>query len=112
MLLELKSPLAVQLVERFHLLRNQIGRRAKGRAIATDALQDIPDRVIESSLRTLRDIKQRIESLAEPCSPELSVSKLRRPAIRCQRGGRRPYHGAHHGRGIWTDRNRRGMRDG
>ena len=39
MLLELKRPLTVQLVERLRLLRNQIGRRAKGRAIATDALR-------------------------------------------------------------------------
>ena len=56
MLLELKRPLAVQLVERFRLLRNQIDRR----------VQDIPDQVIENSLRTLRDITERIGSLAEP----------------------------------------------
>jgi phage regulator Rha-like protein len=71
MLLELKRPLTVQLVERLRLLRNQIDRRAKDRANATDALQDIPDQVIESSRRTLRDIKERIASLAEPSGPRI-----------------------------------------
>jgi MarR family transcriptional regulator, transcriptional regulator for hemolysin len=35
-------------------------------AIATDVLQDIPDKAIETSLETLRDIKERIKRLAEP----------------------------------------------
>jgi DNA-binding MarR family transcriptional regulator len=35
-------------------------------AIAIDVLQGIPDATIEASLRTLRDIKERIKTLAEP----------------------------------------------
>ena len=35
-------------------------------SIATDVLQDIPDAAIETSLETLRDIKDRIKSFAEP----------------------------------------------
>jgi DNA-binding MarR family transcriptional regulator len=35
-------------------------------AIATDVLQDIPAEAIETSLETLRDIKERIKSFAEP----------------------------------------------
>jgi len=35
-------------------------------SIAADVLQNIPDQVIETSLQTLRDIKERIKSLAEP----------------------------------------------
>src|SRR6202046_2485252 len=35
-------------------------------AIATDVLQGMPDVAIEASLETLRDIKDRIKSLAEP----------------------------------------------
>jgi MarR family transcriptional regulator for hemolysin len=35
-------------------------------AIAIDVLQDIPDKAIETSLGTLRDIKERIKSFAEP----------------------------------------------
>ena len=35
-------------------------------AIATDVLQDIPAAAIETSLETLRDVKDRIKSLAEP----------------------------------------------
>src|ERR1700681_925919 len=35
-------------------------------AIATDVLQDIPEPAIETSLETLRDIKERIKALAEP----------------------------------------------
>ena len=35
-------------------------------AIATDVLQEIPDSAIETSLQTLRDIKERIKGLAEP----------------------------------------------
>ena len=35
-------------------------------AIACDVLQDIPGRAIETSLKTLRDIKERIKGLAEP----------------------------------------------
>jgi MarR family transcriptional regulator, transcriptional regulator for hemolysin len=35
-------------------------------AIATDVLQDIPADAIESSLKTLSDIKERIKGLAEP----------------------------------------------
>jgi MarR family transcriptional regulator, transcriptional regulator for hemolysin len=37
-------------------------------SIATDVLQDIPVAAIESSLETLRDIKDRIKSFAEPPS--------------------------------------------
>jgi DNA-binding MarR family transcriptional regulator len=35
-------------------------------AIATDVLQDIPDTAIETSLETLRDVKERIKGFAEP----------------------------------------------
>ena len=35
-------------------------------SIATDVLQDVPVMAIESSLETLRDIKDRIKSFAEP----------------------------------------------
>jgi hypothetical protein len=35
-------------------------------SIATDVLQDIPVAAIETSLGTLRDIKDRIKSFAEP----------------------------------------------
>ena len=35
-------------------------------AIATDVLQDIPEQAIETSLETLRDIKERIKARAEP----------------------------------------------
>jgi DNA-binding MarR family transcriptional regulator len=35
-------------------------------AIATDVLQDIPANAIETSLETLRDIKERIKGFAEP----------------------------------------------
>ena len=35
-------------------------------SIASDVLQDIPSKVIETSLETLRGIKERIKSLAEP----------------------------------------------
>jgi MarR family transcriptional regulator for hemolysin len=35
-------------------------------AIAIDVLQDIPDQAIETSLETLRDVKERIKALAEP----------------------------------------------
>jgi MarR family transcriptional regulator, transcriptional regulator for hemolysin len=35
-------------------------------AIALDVLQDIPTEAIESNLATLRDIKERIKSFAEP----------------------------------------------
>ena len=35
-------------------------------SIATDVLQDIPAAAIETSLETLRDVKDRIKSLAEP----------------------------------------------
>jgi len=34
-------------------------------AIATDVLRDIPDQAIETSLETLKDIKERIKSAAE-----------------------------------------------
>jgi MarR family transcriptional regulator, transcriptional regulator for hemolysin len=40
-------------------------------AIATDVLDDIPDQRIEASLRTLRDIKDRIKSLGE--DPDVAV---------------------------------------
>jgi MarR family transcriptional regulator, transcriptional regulator for hemolysin len=35
-------------------------------AIATDVLQDIPTRALETSLETLREVKDRIKVLAEP----------------------------------------------
>jgi MarR family transcriptional regulator for hemolysin len=35
-------------------------------SIATDVLQDVPDGAIEVSLKTLRDIKERIKTFAEP----------------------------------------------
>jgi MarR family transcriptional regulator, transcriptional regulator for hemolysin len=35
-------------------------------AIATDVLQDIPTEAIETSLTTLRDIKERIKALSDP----------------------------------------------
>ncbi|HXB81584.1 MAG TPA: MarR family transcriptional regulator [Bradyrhizobium sp.] len=35
-------------------------------SIATDVLQDLPDSAIETSLKTLRDIKERIKTFAEP----------------------------------------------
>jgi MarR family transcriptional regulator for hemolysin len=35
-------------------------------SIASDVLQDIPTAAIETSLETLRDIKERIKGLAEP----------------------------------------------
>src|SRR5512141_2849174 len=35
-------------------------------SIACDVLQEIPDSAIETSLKTLRDIKERIKGLAEP----------------------------------------------
>jgi MarR family transcriptional regulator, transcriptional regulator for hemolysin len=35
-------------------------------SIATDVLQDVPAAAIETGLETLRDIKERIKSLAEP----------------------------------------------
>ena len=35
-------------------------------SIATDVLQDVPPRRSQTSLETLRDIKDRIKSLAEP----------------------------------------------
>ena len=35
-------------------------------AIASDVLQNIPDKAIETSLETLQDIKERIKGLAEP----------------------------------------------
>ena len=35
-------------------------------AIATDVLQDIPARALETSLETLREVKDRIKVLAEP----------------------------------------------
>jgi len=35
-------------------------------SIATDVLQDIPASAIETSLETLRDIKERIKGIAEP----------------------------------------------
>jgi len=35
-------------------------------SIATDVLQDVPDAAIETSLKTLRDIKERIKTFTEP----------------------------------------------
>ena len=35
-------------------------------SIAIDMLQDVPDAAIETSLKTLRDIKERIKTFAEP----------------------------------------------
>ena len=37
-------------------------------SIATDVLQDVPAAAIEASLKTLRDIKERIKTFAEPSS--------------------------------------------
>ena len=39
-----------------------------GDSIASDVLQEIPDSAIETSLRTLHDVKERIKGLAEPSS--------------------------------------------
>jgi MarR family transcriptional regulator, transcriptional regulator for hemolysin len=44
-----------------------------GDAIATDVLQDIPTNALETSLTTLRDIKERLKALAEP--PRHMVAK-------------------------------------
>jgi DNA-binding MarR family transcriptional regulator len=69
------------LLERRHDPRDRRANRlfltAKGRqlvddldglrdSIATDVLQDIPAGTIQTSLRTLRDIKDRIKGLATP----------------------------------------------
>ena len=35
-------------------------------AIAIDVLRDVPEKAIETSLETLRDVKERIKALAEP----------------------------------------------
>jgi DNA-binding MarR family transcriptional regulator len=35
-------------------------------AIATDVFQDVPEAALETSLQTLRDVKDRIKTLAEP----------------------------------------------
>jgi DNA-binding MarR family transcriptional regulator len=35
-------------------------------AIATDVLRDVPDEAVETSLETLRDIKERIKGLSDP----------------------------------------------
>jgi MarR family transcriptional regulator for hemolysin len=37
-------------------------------AIATDVLREIPASALETSLKTLRDVKERIKSLGEPAS--------------------------------------------
>jgi DNA-binding MarR family transcriptional regulator len=37
-------------------------------AIATDVFQGVPTAVLESSLKTLRDVKDRIKTLADPAS--------------------------------------------
>ena len=37
-------------------------------AIATDVLQGVPTAALESSLKTLRDVKERIKTLADPAS--------------------------------------------
>jgi MarR family transcriptional regulator for hemolysin len=42
-------------------------------AIATDVLQDTTDTAVETSLETLRDIKERIKGFAEP--PESVAAK-------------------------------------
>ena len=93
-------------------------------SIASDVLQEIPDSAIETSLRTLQDIKDRIKGQAEfPAPsrpsrraglhsrtsaprlgrrahlPKLNVSNLDHAATRCHRGARRSYHGAR-GRGA------------
>lgn len=69
------------LVERRHDPRDRRANRlfltARGRqlvddldslrdSIATDVLQDVPAAAIETSLKTLRDIKERIKTFAEP----------------------------------------------
>jgi DNA-binding MarR family transcriptional regulator len=46
-----------QLADDLDSLRNEI---------ATDVLQDLPTTAIQTSLKTLRDIKERIKTLAEP----------------------------------------------
>jgi DNA-binding MarR family transcriptional regulator len=46
-----------QLADDLDSLRNEI---------ATDVLQDLPTAAIQTSLKTLRDIKERIKTLAEP----------------------------------------------
>lgn len=46
-----------QLADDLDSLRNEI---------ATDVLQDVPTAAIQTSLKTLRDIKERIKTLAEP----------------------------------------------
>jgi DNA-binding MarR family transcriptional regulator len=46
-----------QLADDLDSLRNEI---------ATDVLQDLPTSAIQTSLKTLRDIKERIKTLAEP----------------------------------------------
>jgi len=35
-------------------------------AIATDVLRDVPDEAVETSLETLREIKERIKGLSDP----------------------------------------------
>src|SRR6516164_4302900 len=50
------TPRGRQLVDDLDSLRN---------AIATDVLQDVPDKAIETSLTALRDIKERIKALSD-----------------------------------------------
>jgi len=51
------TPRGRQLVDDLDSLRN---------AIATDVLQDVPANALQTSLDTLRDIKERIKKLSEP----------------------------------------------
>jgi len=53
------TPSGRQLVDDLDSLRD---------SIASDVLQEIPDSAIETSLQTLRDVKERIKGLAEPSS--------------------------------------------
>src|SRR5665811_159911 len=46
-------------------------------SIASDVLREIPDGAIETSLHTLRDIKERIKGLAEP--PGTIAGRFRQP---------------------------------
>ncbi len=69
-------------------------------SIAADVLQDIPDESLQTSLETLRDIKERIKGLAEPGQHRRQIvryvarSASHRSAASCPvvTGGRRPYH--------------------
>jgi DNA-binding MarR family transcriptional regulator len=44
-------------------------------AIATDVLQGVPTAALETSLKALRDVKDRIKTLADPASREAAESR-------------------------------------